>query len=89
MFYPCMLTSASKMYIDPDCKPWTSRSWAPKGFASRADLAEKHRAAEAKEPYVAEAELEEGRFGNEKTNNGVNTEGEESTSANESSKLDV
>ena len=23
------------MYRDPTCKPWTSRSWAPPGYASR------------------------------------------------------
>ena len=26
-----------QMYCDPDCKPWTSRSWAPPGYASRQD----------------------------------------------------
>jgi MFS transporter, SP family, sugar:H+ symporter len=26
------------MYNDPNCKPWTSRSWAPQGFSNRDDL---------------------------------------------------
>jgi SP family sugar:H+ symporter-like MFS transporter len=34
------------MYNDPNCKPWTSRSWAPPGFTDRRDLVEKTRAAE-------------------------------------------
>ncbi len=48
------------MYCDPDCKPWTSRSWAPEGFADRADLivqdraAVKHKAPEG----IEEARLE-------------------------------
>lgn len=25
------------MYNDPNCKPWTSRSWAPVGYSSRRD----------------------------------------------------
>ena len=34
------------MYNDPQCKPWTSRSWAPPGYTDRRDLVEKTRAAE-------------------------------------------
>lgn len=34
------LEDVDAMYCDPRCKPWTSRSWAPEGFASRADVAE-------------------------------------------------
>lgn len=26
------------MYNDPACKPWTSRTWAPHGYASRKDV---------------------------------------------------
>lgn len=36
-----------QMYNDPSCKPWTSRTWAPDGFASRHDVAEHNRAADA------------------------------------------
>ncbi|TCD71050.1 hexose transporter hxt1 [Steccherinum ochraceum] len=32
------------MYCDPRVKPWTSRSWAPEGFTSRADVAETKKA---------------------------------------------
>ncbi|THG96102.1 hypothetical protein EW026_g5674 [Hermanssonia centrifuga] len=54
------LESVDMMYCDPDCKPWTSRSWAPEGFADRADLivqdraAVKHKAPEG----IEEARLE-------------------------------
>ena len=34
------------MYCDPNCKPWTSRTWAPEGFADRDDIVEAGRAAE-------------------------------------------
>lgn len=40
------LESVDMMYCDPACKPWTSRTWAPEGFADRADLVEAGRAAE-------------------------------------------
>lgn len=56
-----------QMYCDPDCKPWTSASWAPEGFASRADIAAQDRAlrdASEKTP----AGVEEGRM--EKTAEG-------------------
>ena len=29
---------ASQMYRDASAKPWTSRQWAPPGYASRRDL---------------------------------------------------
>lgn len=47
------------MYNDPKCKPWTSRRWAPAGYASRYDLAEQTKAAQAHKPFAAEAGLEE------------------------------
>ena len=40
------LESVDMMYCDPACRPWTSRTWAPEGFADRADLVEAGRAAE-------------------------------------------
>jgi SP family sugar:H+ symporter-like MFS transporter len=40
------LEAVDQMYNDPNCKPWTSRSWAPPGFTDRRDLVEKTRAAE-------------------------------------------
>ena len=49
------------MYCDPNCKPWTSRHWAPEGFASRRDFVEQGRAAEAHKPLEAGAG-EESRF---------------------------
>lgn len=33
------------MYNDPDCKPWTSSSWAPEGY-SRYTLTQQKRAAQ-------------------------------------------
>ena len=42
------------MYCDPNCKPWTSRHWAPEGFASRRDFVEQGRAAEAHKPLALE-----------------------------------
>ena len=35
------------MYNDPNCKPWTSRAWAPPGYASRFDLIEQTKADQA------------------------------------------
>ncbi|EGN97272.1 hypothetical protein SERLA73DRAFT_183939 [Serpula lacrymans var. lacrymans S7.3] len=55
------LESVNMMYIDPDCKPWTSRNWAPPGFASRQDLIDQSRAAEAHKPLASGA-LEETRI---------------------------
>ena len=34
------------MYNDPDCKPWTSSSWAPDGYVDRYDFVQARRAAE-------------------------------------------
>lgn len=55
------------MYNDPTCKPWTSRTWAPEGFSSRAELVEQSKAAEAGKGFVG---AEEGRIehGNGVTN---------------------
>ena len=41
------LEAVDQMYNDPNCKPWTSRAWAPPGYTDRRDLVEKTRAAEA------------------------------------------
>ena len=49
------LESVDMMYCDPNCKPWTSRNWAPEGFASRRELIEQGRAAEAHKPLEAGA----------------------------------
>ncbi|KAH7912110.1 general substrate transporter [Hygrophoropsis aurantiaca] len=54
------LESVNMMYVDPNCKPWTSRKWAPPGFASRQDLIEQARSAEHK-PYSSGA-IEEARI---------------------------
>ncbi|KAI0667534.1 general substrate transporter [Trametes maxima] len=47
------LESVDMMYCDPDCKPWTSRTWAPAGFSSRRELIEQARAAEMHKPLEA------------------------------------
>ena len=54
------LEAVDMMYCDPACSPWTSRSWAPPGFASRRDLVEQGRAAEAHKP-LEEARVEHSR----------------------------
>ncbi|KAG9316785.1 general substrate transporter [Chiua virens] len=40
------LEHVDMMYTDSNCKPWTSRQWAPPGYTSRQDLIEQTRAAE-------------------------------------------
>lgn len=65
------------MYTDPSCKPWTSRQWAPPGFASRKDLIEQIRASEKGKPLASGA-IEEDRIENSKTdeaNANANTTG--------------
>ncbi|KAK7696521.1 hypothetical protein QCA50_001179 [Cerrena zonata] len=61
------LESVDMMYCDPNCKPWTSRNWAPEGFSSRAEIVEQSKAAEAGKAYTG---AEEGRIehGNGTTN---------------------
>jgi len=54
------LEAVDMMYNDPNCKPWTSRNWAPPGYTSRKDLVEQTRAAEAHKPLVG-AGAEESR----------------------------
>jgi len=49
------LESVDNMYNDPNCKPWTSRSWAPAGYASRYDLVQQTKAAEAHKPLASGA----------------------------------
>ncbi|EIN04111.1 general substrate transporter [Punctularia strigosozonata HHB-11173 SS5] len=46
------LESVDQMYVDPACKPWKSRTWAPPGYADRTDLIEQTRAAEAHKPLA-------------------------------------
>lgn len=46
------LESVDRMYNDPNCKPWTSRSWAPEGYASRYDLVNQTKAAEMNRPLA-------------------------------------
>jgi MFS transporter, SP family, sugar:H+ symporter len=45
-------TDSSQMYNDPDCKPWTSRSWVPEGYTSRYDLVKQTKATEMNKPLV-------------------------------------
>jgi len=40
------LEKVNEMYTDPKCKPWTSRHWAPPGYASRRDLIQQVKSAE-------------------------------------------
>ncbi|KIP04406.1 hypothetical protein PHLGIDRAFT_93500 [Phlebiopsis gigantea 11061_1 CR5-6] len=41
------LESVDMMYCDPHCKPWTSATWAPEGFADRADIVDAGRTAQS------------------------------------------
>jgi MFS transporter, SP family, sugar:H+ symporter len=52
------LEAVDMMYNDPNCKPWTSQTWAPAGYSSRADLIEQTKSAEAQKP-IAETEHSE------------------------------
>ena len=40
------------MYNDPDCKPWTSSSWAPEGYVDRYDFVQGKRTAEPQKPLA-------------------------------------
>ncbi|KAK0471387.1 general substrate transporter [Armillaria novae-zelandiae] len=53
------LESVDQMYNDPNCKPWTSRQWAPPGYKDRRDLVEQTRAAEAQKAPFATTEHKE------------------------------
>ena len=55
------LEGVDQMYNDPACKPWTSRTWAPAGYADRKDLVEQTRAAQAHKPF-APRDIEEKRI---------------------------
>ncbi|KAL1739959.1 general substrate transporter [Schizophyllum fasciatum] len=55
------LEGVDQMYNDPTCKPWTSRTWAPAGYADRKDLVEQTRAAQAHKPF-APRDIEEKRI---------------------------
>jgi SP family sugar:H+ symporter-like MFS transporter len=65
------LESVDDMYNDPKCKPWTSEKWAPVGYASRRDVAQQTKAAQAHKPLasgaIEEKQLEhaerEGHYG--------------------------
>ena len=45
------------MYRDPDCRPWTSRNWAPIGYENRTVLVEQTRAALAHKPLADREEV--------------------------------
>ncbi|KAI0050085.1 general substrate transporter [Auriscalpium vulgare] len=47
------LEMVDQMYNDPACKPWTSSTWAPEGYANRDELRQKIREEEAKKPLTA------------------------------------
>jgi len=68
------LESVNLMYIDPNCKPWTSRRWAPPGFSSRRAVIDQTRAEAGEKPM---ADREEERI----EGNGVNGVGEKRNSS--------
>jgi hypothetical protein len=39
------------MYNDPNCKPWTSQSWAPLGYSSRHDYHIQKKTVEEKKTF--------------------------------------
>ncbi|KAG6852953.1 hypothetical protein C0991_007933 [Blastosporella zonata] len=43
------LEAVDLMYNDPNCKPWTSRQWAPPGYSSRYDLVQQTKASASDE----------------------------------------
>lgn len=49
---PVSSLTLRQMYNDPQCKPWTSHSWAPAGYSSRYDLVEQTKAAQARKPFA-------------------------------------
>ena len=53
------LEHVDEMYCDPECKPWNSRSWAPRGYKSRRD-AEREDADEVED--VEGLGLQEGHY---------------------------
>ncbi|KAG5650331.1 hypothetical protein H0H81_012603 [Sphagnurus paluster] len=59
------LESVDQMYNDPSCKPWTSRHWAPPGYASRYDIIQHNEAADANKPVGSE--FDESRIENPAT----------------------
>lgn len=73
------LESVDMMYCDPNCKPWTSRNWAPEGFANRDDLVEQGRRAEnRKSPEATDERLEHSEktpVGNDFSNSNGHTNG--------------
>ena len=40
------LEDVDAMYCDPNCKSWSSRDWAPEGFASRREFVQSKRTSE-------------------------------------------
>ena len=56
------LENVDLMYRDPSAKPWTSRSWYPPGYASRAEVeAEVQKPKRA--PYLGEGDKEKDSSG--------------------------
>lgn len=50
------------MYNDPNCKPWTSRQWAPPGYRSRYDIVQQNKVAEANKTFTGPGDVEESRI---------------------------
>jgi SP family sugar:H+ symporter-like MFS transporter len=46
------------MYNDPDCKPWTSRSWAPDGYTSRLERTREGQARKLESGALDEKQIE-------------------------------
>jgi hypothetical protein len=59
-------TTLFQMYNDPNCKAWTSRTWAPEGYASRYDLVQRTKDVEESKSF---AHVDENRV--EQAGNGV------------------
>ena len=50
------------MYNDPNCRPWTSRQWAPPGYHSRYDVVQQNKATEADKDLLGPGGADESRL---------------------------
>ncbi|KAG6889278.1 hypothetical protein C0992_005754 [Termitomyces sp. T32_za158] len=76
-FRDLSLESVDLMYNDPNCKPWTSRQWAPPGYRSRYDAVQQHKAVEANKSFVGSGGIDESHIekanGNEMNSSATTT----------------
>lgn len=76
------------MYNDPNCKPWTSRTWAPVGFSSRDEFLLQDKAVKTKKTFDSGA-FEESATGVTTTISSVSTFGNEKSGMGNGVKIAV